>query len=586
MKKITKSIFIISIIFLGIYSNGEMITANLSSITTNHPSSGNIDSIDRTGWWWTETEVISTESTDFSAKPLIAVDSEDNIHVIWEDWTDYNSSGSDFDIFYKRWDKITATWKTTEVISTESTGDSRSPSFFMDSEDNLHVVWHDYTTLDTEVDYDVFYKKRNATTSSWTTTEVISTESTAVSYKPAVIVDSVGNVHVVWEELTDDDGDGDRDIYYKKRDFGTGNWGTAEDISTVSDKNSAEPSLAIDSLDNVHLVWLDGADYLGAGASDMDVFYRSLDSATDSWSVTEVLSIVGSATKENPFIAVDSYDKIHISWADGADYLGAGASDYDIFYKCKPEAAVNWSSTELVSPLSDLASTRPCIAVDSSGFAYIVYEDDSDILEAGNDIDIFYNFKDPISGLWSITQLISSESTSNSYMAAITLGNGGMIHVVWYDYTNLDAEVDYDIFYKKLVGPPESPQLYPIVPNLNSSGSINIDWSDVADCDNYHLYRELSPITSLSNLTVLTSTANSFYTDTISENGLYYYVVVAENAYGQSDLSNMGYVQVVLEARLLPFVSNEGLVIVCILLGTQIILFVLGKVIKKKKEQK
>jgi hypothetical protein len=408
---------------------------------------------------------------------------------------------------------------------------------------------------------------------------VISIESATTSYNPAVIVDSVGDVHIVWEEFTDDDGEGDKDIYYKKKDFGTGNWGTAEDISTVSNQISDEPNLAIDSLDNVHLVWRDEAIY-GPGSDD-DIFYRSLDSATDSWSVTEVISTVGSASKTAPSIAVDSYDKIHITWSDAADYLGAGASDHDIFYKSKPEAAVNWSSTELVSYLSDLDSIRPSIAVDSSGFAYIVYEDDSDILEAGVDSDIFYNFKDPISGLWSTTQLVSSESTEHSYMAAIALGNGGFIHVVWYDNTALDGEGDYDIFYKKLVGSPESPQLYPIVPNLSSSGSINIDWSDVANCDDYHLYRDLSPISSLSGLTVLSSTNISFYTDEITENGNYYYAVVAENDYGESLLSNIENVQV--QGRLLPFVSNEGLIIVCILLGTQIIFFVLGKIIKKKK---
>ncbi len=585
MKKITRSIFIISIIILGIFSNGEMIVVNavnLSPTTTDHPSSGGIEGIDRTGWWWTETEVISTESTDGSLSPLVTFDSEENIHVIWYDNTDYGGSGTNYDIFYKRWDKNTSTWKTTEVVSTESTEHAMEPSCFMDSGDNLHVVWYDYTTLDSEADYDIFYKRWGANTSSWTTTEVISIESTADSNDPAVIVDSTGDVHVVWEELTDDDLEGDRDIYYKKRDFGTGIWGTAEDVSIVSDHNSDEPSLAIDSLDNLHLVWCDHASY--GPDVDPDIFYRSLDSVTDSWSVTEVLSTIGTDEKDFPFIAVDSYDNIHVAWSDEADYLGAGALEMDIFYKYKLEAVVNWSPTELVSPLSDSNSYRPCITVDSSGYVHIVYEDFSDILEAdAGDFDIFYNYKDPLSGLWATTQLISTDCTGNSRIPAIAIENGGLIHVVWHDFTTLDGEADYDIFYKKLVGPPTPPQLYSIVPSLSSSGSVNVDWSDVEFSDNYSLYRELSPISSLSNLTALTSTTNSSYTDTISENGTYYYVVVAENDYGQSDLSNMEYVQFVPEARFLPFVSNEGLVIVCILLGTQIILFILGKVIKKKK---
>lgn len=162
----------------------------------------------------------------------------------------------------------------------------------MDSADNLHVAWEDNTDFESSgADRDIFYKKWDSTTSSWTTTEVVSIESATWSYTPSVIVDSIGDVHIVWKELTDDDGEADYDIYYKKKDFGTGNWGTAEDISTVSDQMSDQPSLAIDSLDNVHLVWRDGASY-GPDVDD-DIFYRCLDSATDSWSVTEVLSIVG-----------------------------------------------------------------------------------------------------------------------------------------------------------------------------------------------------------------------------------------------------------------------------------------------------
>ena len=581
MKKITRSIFIISIIFLGIYTNGGIITANISPIATNIPSVG---SVDRTGWWWTETEVLSTESTDTSFSPLVTFDSKENVHVIWYDMTDYGGSGAgEYDIFYKRWDKNTSTWKTTEVVSTESTEHSMYPSCFMDSEDNLHVVWHDYTDYGGSGagEYDIFYKRKDANTSSWTTTEVISTDSTSTAYDPVVIVDSTGDVHIIWEELTDDDGEGDWDIYYKKRDFGTGIWGTAEDISTVSDANSDEPSLAIDSFDNLHIVWCDWANY--GPDVDVDIFYRSLDSVTDSWSVTEVLSTVGTASKDFPFIAVDSYDNIHVSWNDEADYLEAGALDMDVFYKYKLEAVVNWAPTELVSPLSDSNSYRPCIAVDSSGYVHIVYEDFSDILEAGStDMDIFYNYKDPLSGLWAYTQVISTDCTGNSRIPAISIENGGLIHVVWHDFTTLDGEADWDIFYKKLVGPPNSPQLYSIVPSLSSSGNVIVDWSDTTNCDNYSLYRELSPISSLSNLTALTSTTNSSYTDTISEDGTYYYVVVAENDYGQSAISNMEYVQVL--TRLLSFVSNEGLVIVCILLGAQITFFVLSKIIKRKKK--
>jgi len=50
------------------------------------------------------TEVVSTESTAGSSNPSITVDGAGNVHVVWMDSTDYDNSGTDTDIFYKRWD--------------------------------------------------------------------------------------------------------------------------------------------------------------------------------------------------------------------------------------------------------------------------------------------------------------------------------------------------------------------------------------------------------------------------------------------------------------------------------------------------
>ena len=52
------------------------------------------------------TEVVSTESTDDSKFPSLAVDPDGNIHVAWHDDTDYGGSGTDFDVFYKRLDAV------------------------------------------------------------------------------------------------------------------------------------------------------------------------------------------------------------------------------------------------------------------------------------------------------------------------------------------------------------------------------------------------------------------------------------------------------------------------------------------------
>ena len=53
---------------------------------------------------WTTTEVVSTESNGDSRDTSLAVDSAGNVHVAWHDHTDYAGSGTDYDIFYKRFE--------------------------------------------------------------------------------------------------------------------------------------------------------------------------------------------------------------------------------------------------------------------------------------------------------------------------------------------------------------------------------------------------------------------------------------------------------------------------------------------------
>ncbi|GAH10956.1 unnamed protein product [marine sediment metagenome] len=50
---------------------------------------------------WSVTEVVSTVSTNGASDPSIVVDSEDNVHVLWSDSTDYSGSGTGPSLFYK-----------------------------------------------------------------------------------------------------------------------------------------------------------------------------------------------------------------------------------------------------------------------------------------------------------------------------------------------------------------------------------------------------------------------------------------------------------------------------------------------------
>ena len=110
---------------------------------------------------WSITEVISTESTNWSWRPSLMVDSGDVVHVTWMDYTDYGGSGQDWDIFYK-YKNGDGSWSATEVVSTESTDHSWYPSLMVDSGGVVHVTWHDFTDYGgSGIDNDIFYKYKS-----------------------------------------------------------------------------------------------------------------------------------------------------------------------------------------------------------------------------------------------------------------------------------------------------------------------------------------------------------------------------------------------------------------------------------------
>jgi hypothetical protein len=411
-------------------------------------------------WNWTSTEVVSTESTGYSYEPTIATDGSGNAHVTWEDDTDYGGSGTDRDIFYKRWSATTAAWTTTEVVSTESTAGSFRPTIATDGSGNVHIAWYDDTDYSgSGADVDIFYKRRNATTAAWTTTEVVSTESTADSYYPTIATDGSGNAHIAWQDYTDYGGSGsDADVFYKRWNATTAAWTTTEVVSTESTAGSYEPTIATDGSGNAHVAWYDYTDYGGSGA-DPDIFYKRWSATTAAWTTTEVVSTESTGNSYRPTIATDGSGNAHVAWEDGTDYGGSG-TDRDIFYKRRNATTAAWTTTEVVSTESTGNSYRPTIATDGSGNAHIAWDDGTDYGGSGTDMDIFYKRWNATTAAWTTTEVVSTESTAGSFSPTIATDGSGNAHIAWEDGTDYGGSgTDYDIFYKKFTSTPLNPSI-------------------------------------------------------------------------------------------------------------------------------
>jgi hypothetical protein len=222
--------------------------------------------------WNSETMIWSAEDilipSGYPFYTSLAIDSANNVHIA------YNLHS--FNVYYTIRYTIDNSWSDQWVISTDYHASiAEPPSMAIDYQDNVHIVWSE-TRYDPgpDGDTDIRYKCKNSTTETWSTIEVVSTESNADSNNPKLTTDMVGNIHVVWSDSTNYAESGsDTDIFYKRRDVILNSWSTTEIVSTESTENSELPSISMDSSSNVHISWRDLTNYDESG-TDWDIFYK------------------------------------------------------------------------------------------------------------------------------------------------------------------------------------------------------------------------------------------------------------------------------------------------------------------------
>ncbi len=394
--------------------------------------------LDSAAWVWNNTMVVSTESTYYSDHPAVAVDKEGNVHVAWADLTDYMGSDADKDIFYKCRDATTGTWSVTEVVSNESTGDSELPDLCVDDSMRVHVIWIDWTDWDMQGDSDLCYKRRDAN-GSWTTTEVVSSESTmSLNVHPKVAADSTGCLHVVWFEVN-------YVIYYKKKPLGS-SWSALEQVSNTTAGFAYKPDMTVDGQGSVHVTWADNRDYNGAG-TDWDIFYRCRAALTGTWTPIEVVSTESTGQSLFPGVAVDGAGTVHVVWFDETD-LGCG-TDQDIFYKYRNATTGFWTTTEVISEGLDGDGRHPVIETDINGNLHVVWHDTSDFNGTGTDYDIIYRRWNATTDTWMPIEVVSNGTGEDSWRPELAVDHKSNVHIVWQDFTNyMGCGNDSDIFYQ------------------------------------------------------------------------------------------------------------------------------------------
>ena len=184
-----------------------------------------------------------TWTSEYSASPAIAINSNSHIHIVWHEAAEVEGNA---EIYFRKSADGGANWDAVQRLTWIS-GSSLSPAIATYSGQTIHVVWDD----DMPGNSEIYHRKSSDGGTTWSTAKRLTWTSGQSSYS-ALAVDSSNALHVIWRDYTP----GNYEIYYKKSGDGGATWSAAQRLTWTSDA-SMNPAMAIDAGDTIHIVWDD-----------------------------------------------------------------------------------------------------------------------------------------------------------------------------------------------------------------------------------------------------------------------------------------------------------------------------------------
>jgi hypothetical protein len=319
-------------------------------------------------WGATDVKVNQNSDSNFQRYPGVAIDSNDNAIFVWQDYRANN-----WDIYAQKFNSSgEAQWGASDVSVGDNPNDvQRNPDIAVDSSGNAFIVWED--ERDGISDENVYAQKLNSVgTVQWGSDVKVNEDNDDETQTfPSVVCDSNGNAIIVWADRKSGT---DSDIYAQKLDTdGAKQWSSSDvQINQNTTGNQNGVSVAIDSYDYAVVVWSDTR----TGSMDIIAAQKLDTSGTVQWGSSDVMvnQTTISASRISPDIAIDSGDNVVIVWKDERN----GASDDDIYVqKLNSSGVALWGSSDVkVNQNSDSdVQEFPKVAVDPFGNTIVAWED-------------------------------------------------------------------------------------------------------------------------------------------------------------------------------------------------------------------
>jgi hypothetical protein len=184
--------------------------------------------------------------------PEVAMDADGNFVIIWES---FGQDGDGYGLYGQRYDANGTAQGAEFLVNTETTGDQTFQHVAMNATGDFVVVWKsDGQDGD---GYGVYGQRYSSTGATVGNEFQVNVEVTGNQEDPAVTLDEAGNFFVVWES---DGQDGDRYGIYGRHYDSTGTPVAGEfRINTTTVNDQEDPRTVLDTDGNLIVVWEDYA---------------------------------------------------------------------------------------------------------------------------------------------------------------------------------------------------------------------------------------------------------------------------------------------------------------------------------------
>lgn len=240
--------------------------------------------------------------------------------------------------------------------------------------------------------------------------------------KHCQLVGPDGTLHLVY--FSDQDEPGKREIYYVEKSNNSNVWSEPLRISH-GEKNSHEPTMAIDGQGNITVVWYD----YRINHPHPDLFYTRYDACSKTWSEDLPFVVTPGTYCVHPVAVAEPGGKVHVVWSDGRE---EPSWRNDLYYTYWEKG--RWAPEVPITDAGVRMRWLPTMICDDFGQIHLFWADNR---SASKDWHIYYMKMSP-DGTWG---------------EEVNLGRGGPLDIAIFEgmlflthwYAPKGAEIDMGI---------------------------------------------------------------------------------------------------------------------------------------------